>query len=123
MAFADPQSFTPTGGSAISLPRISSGVLSGQFGAADGLTTLSLSHQTVSGGVKRHLYRIDQSKLVADPFVPANSKYAKSYAYLVVGQPTYGYTAAEVIALAGGMLTGLSASSFAALTKLVGSES
>jgi hypothetical protein len=123
MAFADPQSFTPTGGSAISLPRISSGVLSGQFGAADGLTQLSLSHQTAGGGVKRHLYRIDQSKLVADPFTPANSRYAKAYAYLVVGQPTFGYSAAECIALAGGMLTGLSASSFAALTKLVGSES
>jgi len=123
MAFADPQSITPTGGSAISMPRISSGTLSGQFGSADGLTQLSISHQTVSGGVKRHLYRIDQSKLVADPFVPANSKYAKAYAYLVVGQPTYGYTAADVIALAGGMMTGLSATSFAALTKLVGSES
>lgn len=123
MAFADPQSFTPTGGSAVSLPRVSSGVLSGQFASADGLTTLSLSHQTVSGGVKRHLYRIDQSKLVADPFIPANSRYSKAYAYLVVGQPTFGYSSAETIALAGGMLTGLSASSFAALTKLVGLES
>jgi hypothetical protein len=123
MAFADPQSFTPTGGSAVSLPRISSGVLSGQFGSADGLTQLSLSHQTVSGGVKRHLYRIDQTKLVSDPFTPANSRYARAYAYLVVGQPTFGYSAADVIALSGGMLTGLTASSFAALTKLVGSES
>jgi hypothetical protein len=121
--FADPQSITPTGGSAISLPRIPSGATSGQFASADALTQLLISHQVASGGVKRHLYRIDQSKLVSDPFTPANSRYAKAYAYLVVGQPTFGYTAAECVALAGGMLTGLSASSFAALTKMVGGES
>ncbi len=121
--FTDPQSVTPTGGSAISMPRIPSGATSGQFVSADGLTALLLSHQVASGGVKRHLYRIDQSKLVSDPFTPANSRYAKAYAYVVIGQPTFGYTAAECVALTGGLLTGLTASTNAALTKLVGGES
>jgi hypothetical protein len=123
MALADPQSITPTGGSAISMPRISSGALSGAFASADALTGLSVSHQVVSGGVVRHLFRIDQSKLVTDPFTPANSRYAKAYAYLVVGQPSFGYSAAECIALAGGMMTGLTATSNALLTKVVGRES
>ncbi len=121
--FADPMSVTPTGGSAISMPRIPSGATSGQFISSDGLTSLLIGHQTVSGGIKRHLYRIDQSKLAADPFVPTNSRYAKAYAYVVIGQPTFGYTAAECVALAGGTLSGLTASTNALLTKMVGGES
>jgi len=123
MAFADPQSFTPTGGSAISLPRVSQGILSGQFQSADALTTLSINHSVGRDGIKRHFYRLDQQKLASDPFVPANSRYSKAYAYVVLGQPTFGYTAAEVVALAGGLLTGLTASTNAKLTQLVGQES
>lgn len=49
MAFADPQSVT-IDGTAISLPRVSSGVNAGAFKSNDGLTALSANHQSVRAG-------------------------------------------------------------------------
>jgi len=119
MSFADPQSVTVVGG-AVSLPRISSGENKGTFQSADGLTRLSVSH--AYGSRIRRTARLDLSKIAADPFeATVNNKYSMS-TYIVVDIPTVGYTTADIVTNAAGLLTYLTATTNARLTQLMGGE-
>lgn len=122
MAFADPQSITPTGGSAITLNRTAFGSLNGAFGSDDALTVLAIKHDRTTKRT-RHLARIDQSKSVSDPLVPANNTISRISAYLVVDSPAFGYTVAEQKAFVGALTAWATASSAANITKLLGLES
>lgn len=117
---ADPQSVTPTGGSAVSLPTIGRGPASSVYQSADGTMKLTISHTFA----KRNRYqaRLDFSKIAADPLVSAqNIKYSMS-AYLVMDTPITGFTVAEAMAVAGGLLAYLSASTNAKVTSILGGE-
>lgn len=117
--FTDPQSVTISG-SAISLPRTSSGINSGIFTAADGTALLSVSH--TYGRRTRRLIRLDHNKIAADPLISAqNIKHSMSV-YLVADVPVTGYTVAEAKAVYDGFVGQLNASSGALVTKVLGGE-
>lgn len=119
MAFADPQSVT-IDGVAISLPRVGSGAGSGEFRANDGLKGLLVRHST--GKTNRRNIKLTFSKVAADPFVTGlNQKYTVSADFTVNVPPT-GFTVAETKLVLDGFIAYLSASSGAALTKLLGGE-
>lgn len=117
---ADPQSVTPTGGSAVSLPAIGRGENQSVYQSADGNTKLTVSH--TYGKRNRYQVRLDFAKIAADPLISAqNIKYSMS-AYLVMDTPITGFTAAEAMAQVGGLLAYLSASTNAKVTSVLGGE-
>jgi len=117
---SDPQSVTPTGGSAVSLPTVGRGLNQSIYQSADGNTVLTISHNL--GKRKRTQVRLDFSKIAADPLISAqNIKYSMS-AYMVIDTPITGFTVAEAMAQAGGLLAYLSASTNAKVTSVLGGE-
>lgn len=118
MGFADPQSVTISG-SAVSLPRTSSGTNSGVFSAADSTVRMLISH--AYGKRNRRTVRLEHSKIAADPLTSANTKYSMT-AYIVFDVPTVGYTVAEAQAVVAGFTTWLTASSGANVAKVLGGE-
>lgn len=120
MSYADPQTVT-IDGTAIPLPRTGSGESSGSFTANDGQTALLVSHNY--GRRTRRTIRLNSSKISSDPLVPSANLRSSSSVYLVVDQPVNGYTSAELKKQVDGFLALLSASSGAAITKLLGGES
>lgn len=119
MAFADPQSVTISG-TGISLPRTGTGAASSEYTSNDGLTRLLVRHSI--GKQNRRNIKLTFSKVAADPFVTGlNQKYSVS-ADFTVTVPAVGFTTAESKAVLDGFISYLSASSGAALTKLLGGE-
>lgn len=119
MALSDPQSIT-INAVAVSLPRTSSSVDQGKFTSNDSLVQETISHQY--GKRNRHLFRVDHSKVAADPFqTDVNAKYSMSF-YVVADVPPVGYTVVEQKQVIDGFLAQLNASSGALITKLLGGE-
>jgi len=118
--FTDPQSITIAPASAVSLPRVSSGVRSGEFSSADSAINLSIAH--ANGKRVRRTARIVHKKTAPDPLFPAsNLPYSMTF-YVVADVPTTGYTVAEQKAVIDGFLANLQATSGANITKLLGGE-
>jgi len=120
MAFTDPQSITISSVTT-SLPRVNSGNRQSEYASADGLIKLTASH--VQGRRLRQVLRIDHSKITADPFIPANNALVSMSNYVVFDRPPAGYTNAEALAVYNGFKTLFTASTDAAITKLLGGES
>ncbi len=120
MAFTDPQSITISG-TAISLPRTSSGVNNGEYTSSDGAVKLTASH--AYGRRTRRVLRVDHSKFSADPFIPAQNTKVSMSNYIVFDVPVVGYTNAEITAVYAGFKALFTATSDAAITKLLGGES
>jgi hypothetical protein len=119
MALSDPQSLT-INAVAVTLPRTSSGVNSGEFTANDGTVKETVSHQY--GKRNRHLFRIDHSKIAPDPLISSqNIKHSMSF-YVVADVPVTGYSVAEAKQVIDGFIGQLNASSGALITKLLGGE-
>lgn len=118
MAFSDPQSITISG-TANSLPRVSSGVSSGGFSAADSAVQLKISHQV--GKRQRRTVRLEHAKIAADPLTAANTKYSMT-AYIVIDAPPVGYTVAEAQAVVAGLTKWLTDSTGANVAKVLGGE-
>jgi len=118
--FSDPQSVT-INSVAISLPRTSAGVATGAFQAADGTVLETVSH--AYGKRARRTWRIQHSKVVPDPLVPAqNTPYSMTF-YVVADVPLVGYSVAEQKQVIDGFISQLNASSGALITKFLGGES
>jgi hypothetical protein len=118
--FSDPQSVTISG-TAISLPRVSSGQNSGVYQSSDGLVRLAASSSY--GKRVRRVLRLDHSKVAPDVWSSGlNTKYSMSN-YIVFDVPAVGYTNAEELAVYSGFKALFTASSDAAITKLLGGES
>jgi hypothetical protein len=117
--FAEPLSIT-VGSSTVSLPRTGMGPDSGTFRTSDGAYTVTVSH--ASGRRHRRVFRLTSNKISADPLVPNQNIRAHAQAYLVVDHPVNGFSAAEVQDLVKGLLSRLSAGTYADVTKLVGGE-
>jgi hypothetical protein len=120
MALSDPQSITISG-SAISLPRVSTGVGTSTYLSSDGLVDLTLSH--AYGRRTRRVIRVDHSKITADPFIPAQNTKVSMSNYMVFDLPVAGYTNAEAKAVYAGFKALFTASSDAVIDKLLGGES
>ena len=121
MAYADPQSVTiGTTPGAVSLPRVNSGSETGKFSNFDAKTSLTAG--TTYGRRIRHQARIDFSKVTADPLVASTNVLVGASAYLVIDAPSSGFSAADQKDLAKALLNWLTASSDAALIKLIAGE-
>lgn len=120
MAFSDPQSITISG-TAISLPRTSTGSGTSSYQSADGLVTLTASH--AYGKRTRRVLRVDHSKLTADPFIPAQNTKVSMSNFIVFDLPPAGYSNADAQAVYNGFKTLFTASTDALIVKLLGGES
>lgn len=93
MALADPQTITIN-----TVPetcnRIKSEGLRSTYQTPDGDVTFVVSHQN-SAKRTRRMMRVDQRKVAADPLTSEN-EYKSAGVYLVVDQPEYGFSDAEL---------------------------
>lgn len=117
MAFTDPQVVT-INSIAISMPRIESAGTSSKYRAADMNTTLQLSHQLTSKKRARRQVKLDVRQIVADPLTAVND-YEAASVYLVVDEPEYGFTDAEMTLTIQGFLAWFTSGNIA---KVLGSE-
>lgn len=120
MAFADPQKVKVTESEA-TLPRVSTGDFESEYLSSDGTVHLKIS--TSNGRRKRHVARVDLSKITEDPFDSTQNVEVSTSAYLVVDRPLAGFTNAELKKVVEGLVGFLSASTYAATDKILGSES
>lgn len=120
MAFTDPQTITISG-TATPLPLTSRGQQGADYRSADGLITLSANH--AYGRRTRRVLRVDHSKLTTDPFLPTQNVKVSMSNYIVFDIPPAGYTNTEALAVYAGFKTLFTATSDAAITKLLGGES
>lgn len=120
MAFTDPISLT-INSVGLTLPRISISADDSVYQTSDGLVVVKSSHE--SGKRKRHLLRIDHSKVTSDPFIPSENVKVGMSNYLVFDMPQAGYTAAEALQVYQGFKTWFTASTDAVISKLLGGES
>ena len=121
MAFADPQVVKVDGTNNVNLPRVSTGEFSSEYLSSDGTITLRLS--TANGRRKRHVCRLDLSKITTDPFDTSQNVEVGTSVYLVIDKPLAGFNATEMLNLVNGLTAYLTASSSANVVKLLGSES
>lgn len=119
--YADPQTLTIA---TVSTPlaRVGNDQTSGTFSSADGVNGLRVSH-TVTKSRKNDSVKLEVSKIVADPFVPAQNVPVAFSVSFSVNTPYQGVTKAEAKALGDSLAAWLTASSGANITKLVAGES
>lgn len=121
MAQTDPQSIKISGVTT-SLPRVDTGNFGSVYLSSDG--SITLKYSTQESNRKRHVARVDVTKVTADPLDDARNVEVSMSAYLVIDRPKFaGYTNAEALAVVTGLLEALTAESSAKVTKLLGSES
>ena len=124
MALTDPQKFKEVLGTEVTAPRVSTGDFKSIYETSDGLNVLTVSTQENGSGRKRHLVRIDVSKLANNPTEEAKKQTFSMSVYLVVDRPVVaGYTVAEAKKLVEGLVGLLSASTYSLTEKVLGSES
>lgn len=117
MALTDPQKIKVTESEA-TCPRVSSGAYTSTYQSSDGTVKLTLSTQ--NGGRKRHVCRVDLSKITTDPFDESQKEEVSMSSYIVIDRPLSGFTVAE----AKKVVEGLTAYLTATITeKLLGGES
>jgi hypothetical protein len=121
VAFADPQKVKVDGTTEVELPRVVTGNFESEYLSSDGTIDLKLS--TSNGRRKRHVARIDLSKVIASTITPRQNEEGATSAYLVVDRPLSGYTTEELRKLVEGLVNFLSAGTYSATKKLLGSES
>lgn len=123
MAFADPQSVTL--GSAISLPRVTTGANDASYKSADGNTTLNIAHtRYVRRGESRirSLVKVERRKISTDVLTDVKS-YISAPINITIDRPEVGFTEAELLELVTGSSTWLTASTNANAKKVLGTES
>jgi len=124
MALTDPQKFKEVAGTEVTAPRVDTGSFRSVYETSDGLNVLTVSTQENGSNRKRHLVRIDVSKLANNPLEETKKQTFTMSAYLVVDRPAVaGYTVAEAKKLVEGLVGLLSASTYSLTEKVLGSES
>lgn len=119
MALADPQSVT-IGGSAKSLPRVSTGVNQSTYMSSDGTVQMIVSHNY--GRRNQHRIRVTSTKITTDPLnTTANVRVSLS-ATTSLDVPPTGFTAAEMKEALLAVGSALAASTGALADKIVGGE-
>lgn len=114
--FSDPQSIT-VNAVAKSMPRVSTGQNESIYATPDEAFRMRISHQKVNNR-RRHLVRVDQTAVAADPLTAENS-YQELGVYLVVDEPFVGFDDTTVGYLVAALTAWLTAGNVA---KVLGSE-
>jgi len=114
---ADPQSVT-INAVPVSLPRVSVGNAEATYRSADETVQLRVSHQAAKNR-KRRMVRLDQTVIAADPLTAENSS-QKAGVYLVIDEPAFGFTDAELDYLVDALIAFMSS---ATIAKVLGGES
>lgn len=112
MSLATPQSVT-IDTVATDLHRIEEDKTSSLYQAADGTLALRVSHQQSKNRTRR-MVRIDETVVAADPLTAENS-YQKAGVYLVIDEPAYGFTNAEIEDIVDGLTTWLTSANILAV--------
>ncbi len=123
MALTDPQKFKEAAGTEVTAPRVTSGTLNSTYQTSDGLVDLKISTIESSSNRKRHLIRIDVSKLATNVYEESKKQTVSMSTYVVIDRPVNGFTTAEAKKLVEGLVGLLSASSYSIVEKVIGSES
>jgi len=119
LSFSDPQSIN-IGAGAVSLPRVSVGANTSTYTSADG--NLQLVVANAYGNRTRRTARLNVKKTAADPLFPAqNAPYSMSF-YVVLDIPQTGFSVSECVSISAGLMTCLTASTNANLTKVINGE-
>jgi len=122
MSLSDPLSVTISGNT-FTLPRVSVGDRKSVYQVGDETITITVSHLPTKGKGWRRMVRIDTSKIAADPFESGENNEVAMSAYVVIETPSDGYTPAEALAVWLALSGVLTASSNAAMIKVLGGES
>lgn len=104
MAFADPQTVT-VNTVAQTLNRVKSEGSSSWYETGDGTFKFRISHQFNKTRTRRSV-RLDQVEIAADPLTAENT-YQQCGVYLVIDEPLYGFSDAEVDYLVQGLIAWL----------------
>jgi hypothetical protein len=120
MALSDPQTLT-IGGTATTLSRVESNGGTSTYSKDDGTVVLKASHSRGKTRTRRSV-RLDLTKVVADPYASGVSRPVSMSAFVNVDVPNLGLTLAEQKDLVTALVTALTASSGALLTKILGGE-
>jgi len=120
MAYSDPQTVT-IDGVAIATSRVYTGTPVGSFVSADAKTKLSFDPRGTAKR-RRSVVRLNQEKVTADPLVSTTNVRVGDMISFTVDRPFEGYSDAEVLKQATGLITWLTASSNANLIKLIAGE-
>lgn len=123
MALTDPQKFKEVAGTEVEAARVSTGDFKSIYETSDGLVKLSISTQETANNRKRHLVRIDVSKLATNVYEESKKQEVSTSVYLVVDRPVNGFTVAENKKLVEGLVGLLSASTYGLTTRVLGGES
>lgn len=119
MALTDPQSVT-LNSSAVSLPRVLTDTGVGTFTNYDAKTRMRVNH--TYGRRTRRNVRLDLSKITADPLVASTNREVSASVGFWVDLPVSGFSAADLEDLSKGILTWLTASTYANLKKVLAGE-
>lgn len=125
MALADPLSIT-LNSTAVSLPKVSMVESRSTYQKDDATVKLTVAHQEVgrnSSARIRSVIRLDTTDVAADPLLAGVNREAPFEAYLVIVRPKVGISLAAAKDKVKGLLTLVTASSDAVLTKVLGGES
>lgn len=101
MAFSDPQSVksgataTWSGGTATSLPKISSTDNKSVYANADGTEKLTIS-DIYSPNRTRRMARLDFQKIAANPLDSSKNSVFTGSTYIILDQPVAGFSTAEL---------------------------
>lgn len=112
MAFTDPQTVT-IDSIAHTCNRIRSDGYRSEYSNADESVKLTISHQESKGRTRR-MARIDMRVVAADPLSSLN-EYKDLGVYIVIDEPEYGFSDADIGNVVAGLTSYLSAATVAAL--------
>jgi hypothetical protein len=122
MALTDPISIT-LNSVATSLPKTSMVESKSTYTKDDGLVKITVAHQEVGKTKTRRVIRLDTTDVAADPLLAGVNREVPFEAYLVIVAPRVGLTLAAQKDKVTSLLTYVTASSGAVLTKILGGES
>lgn len=88
--FSDPQSVT-INAVPVSLPRVSVGDGKATYRSADGTVEMKISHLLTSKNRSRHMVRLNQTVIAADPLTSVNAS-CEAGIYIVIDEPEFGFT-------------------------------
>jgi hypothetical protein len=121
MAYSDPQSLTISG-NAESFVRQGSAQPErlGKFATADGEFELTVRQDKTAARFRREI-RLTQKKVAADPISAVNKEVSASV-ILVIDEPRWGFSDADLAALSDGLLDWFIAGTYAVQVKLLSGE-
>lgn len=112
MSLATPQSVT-IDAVASDLHRVEDDKTSSLYSSEDGTLQLRVSHQQSKTRTRR-MVRLDQTVIAADPLTAENA-YQKAGVYIVIDEPAFGFSDAELEDIVDGLKTWLTSANILAV--------